>query len=88
MSIKDTILGGVGLLKHYLGVANKEKVSNLDLEKRFELCDKCPRKQNIPFSICGVCKCPLAQKLPLLYNPVETEQQGQLVKNTCPIGQW
>jgi len=85
MSIKDKVLGALGTVKHYLGIADKQKVDSQVLEKRFNACQNCPNKKNIlGADVCGVCGCPLFQKLPLLYDPKETEIQGNLVTNKCP----
>lgn len=88
MSVKDTALGVLGLLKHYLRQANDDKVSTDVVIKRYSVCDNCPYKKTFPYEFCGVCLCPLAQKLPLMYDPKQTEIQGQLVENVCPKGNW
>jgi len=91
-SIKDTVLGGIGILKHYIGLANKENVAPEELQKRFDACQNCPSKTRAFYGAdtCGICGCPLYQKLPLMYDPKATEQKGELVINRCPaeVSKW
>lgn len=84
--IKETVLGLLGVAKHYLGLANSELVSDEELVKRYEACNNCPNKNKAFFGAdtCGVCGCPLYQKLALKYDPKESEIKGELVLNHCP----
>lgn len=84
--VEEKIKGIIGIAKHYLGLANKEEVTSAELLNRKTICDSCPKKNKAYFGVdtCGVCGCPLFQKLPLLYDPKLSEIKGELVLNKCP----
>jgi hypothetical protein len=66
----------------------RKRVSKEEEEQRRNICAKCTDHYSPTTTQCGVCGCIMYIKAKLENDPVESQQQGEIVKTTCPLGKW
>ena len=66
----------------------RKRVSKEEEERRRTICAKCTDHYSPTTTQCNVCGCIMYIKAKLENDPVESQQQGKIVKTTCPLGKW
>lgn len=95
LSFFEKLQAATALTKLALGIHDKTQVSATEQAMRWSKCTPCTKnKKGFDLLVmkevdkCALCGCSLHRKIPLEFDPVESEKRGEKVRTHCPDGQW